>query len=123
MQHAKPAGMNSLKLSSRRKEVGSCPTQPWKGRARGSGPHLYPMSQGIENTDDDYLQVSSTPCHGSQPWLLLGLQVPVWGGAWEQWKEEQGVPLLFFYSLYCCNGWGYIVAFAQVLTMYQIYHI
>jgi hypothetical protein len=29
----------------------------------------------------------------------------------------------FFFSLYCCAGWGYIVAFTNVLTIYQIYHI
>jgi hypothetical protein len=28
--------------------------------------------------------------------------------------------ILFF--LWCCAGWGYIVAFTQVVTMYQIYH-
>jgi hypothetical protein len=27
-----------------------------------------------------------------------------------------------FYFFYCCTGWGYIVAFTKVLTMYQIYH-
>jgi hypothetical protein len=27
---------------------------------------------------------------------------------------------LLFYC--CCAGWGYIVAFTKVLTMYQIYH-
>jgi hypothetical protein len=25
--------------------------------------------------------------------------------------------------LYCCAGWGYIVAFTKVLKIYQIYHI
>jgi hypothetical protein len=24
--------------------------------------------------------------------------------------------------VYCCAGWGYIVAFTKVLTVYQIYH-
>jgi hypothetical protein len=27
-----------------------------------------------------------------------------------------------FFSLFCCAGWGYIVAFTKVLTMYQLYH-
>jgi hypothetical protein len=25
-------------------------------------------------------------------------------------------------TMYCCAGWGYIVAFTKALTMYQIYH-
>jgi hypothetical protein len=30
-----------------------------------------------------------------------------------------------FFPLYCCSGWGYIMAFifTEVLTMYQMYHI
>jgi hypothetical protein len=27
----------------------------------------------------------------------------------------------FIFSLYCCAGWEYVVAFTKVLTMYQIY--
>jgi hypothetical protein len=30
--------------------------------------------------------------------------------------------LQFFIFFYCCAGWGYIVAFTKVLTMYQIHH-
>jgi hypothetical protein len=30
---------------------------------------------------------------------------------------------LFFSIFYCFVGWGYIVAFAKVLKIYQIYHI
>jgi hypothetical protein len=32
------------------------------------------------------------------------------------------IPFFNFFSPYCCAGWGYIVAFIKVLTMYQIYH-
>jgi hypothetical protein len=28
----------------------------------------------------------------------------------------------FVFSLYYCSGWGYIVAFAKVHTIYQLYH-
>jgi hypothetical protein len=28
----------------------------------------------------------------------------------------------FFFFFYCCAGWGYTVAFSNVLIMYQIYH-
>jgi hypothetical protein len=30
--------------------------------------------------------------------------------------------LSFSFFFYCCAGWGYIVAFRKVLTIYQIYH-
>jgi hypothetical protein len=26
------------------------------------------------------------------------------------------------FFVYCCAGWGYIVAFPKVFTIYQIYH-
>jgi hypothetical protein len=32
------------------------------------------------------------------------------------------IPHFLSFFLYSCAGWGYIVAFKQVLTMYQIYH-
>jgi hypothetical protein len=34
--------------------------------------------------------------------------------------KEATVPtgILFFFFFYCCDGWEYIVAFTQVLTMY-----
>jgi hypothetical protein len=30
--------------------------------------------------------------------------------------------MFLFIYFYCCAGWGYIVAFTKVLTIYQIYH-
>jgi hypothetical protein len=45
------------------------------------------------------------------------------GGQKKGVKKVNMVDLLLF-PLYCCAGWGYIVAFAltKIFTMYQIYH-
>jgi hypothetical protein len=34
--------------------------------------------------------------------------------------ENKATPRISSFN--CCPGWGYIVAFAKVLTLYQIYH-
>jgi hypothetical protein len=43
---------------------------------------------------------------------VLERRSSVWGRHW--WYS------IFF--LYCCDGWGYIVAFTQALKLYQKYH-
>jgi hypothetical protein len=39
-------------------------------------------------------------------------------------KEMDGISNyhILFHFFNCCAGWGYIVAFTKVLTMYQIHH-
>jgi hypothetical protein len=36
--------------------------------------------------------------------------------------EDSEFKILFFFFYYCFAGWGYIVTFTKVLTIYQIYH-
>jgi hypothetical protein len=35
---------------------------------------------------------------------------------------ENFVSFLLTFSIFCCAGWGYIVAFIKVLTLHQMYH-
>jgi hypothetical protein len=52
-----------------------------------------------------------------------GSQGIIGGGKTEDAKYLVHVWLIhFIFSLCCCSGWGYIVRFTKVLTMYQIYH-
>jgi hypothetical protein len=41
---------------------------------------------------------------------------------WKATKKYVSDMFEFQNFFYCCAGWGYIVAFTKVLTMYQIYH-
>jgi hypothetical protein len=40
-----------------------------------------------------------------------------------RWHFLPFVDSIAFFPLYCCAGWGYIVASANVVTVYQLYHI
>jgi hypothetical protein len=40
---------------------------------------------------------------------------------WDSGRKQ--VLYLLFVCLFCCAGWGYIVTFEKVLTIYHIYHI
>jgi hypothetical protein len=54
------------------------------------------------------------------PLAVLGLELRASSllGRWSTTSVSLPAPLkLFFSSLYCCAGWGYVVAFTKVLTM------
>jgi hypothetical protein len=40
-----------------------------------------------------------------------------------RWHFLPFVDSIAFFPLYCCAGWGYIVASANVVSVYQLYHI
>jgi hypothetical protein len=52
----------------------------------------------------------------------------VWGGLKFELRASlfffpSTVSVLLFYKFFnCCVGWGHIVTFTKVLTIYQIYH-
>jgi hypothetical protein len=45
---------------------------------------------------------------------------------WSLIDQMNRIPFFWYcfnyFFLYCCAGWGYVVAFTKVLTIYQIYH-
>jgi hypothetical protein len=51
--------------------------------------------------------------------LILLLPSFFYQALWSWWSQFIFFSFSFFY---CCAGWGYIVAFTKVLTIYQIYH-
>jgi hypothetical protein len=62
----------------------------------------------------------------NSPFALIDIQQQQKNQQRNFWVRSIGINRQFFlfllFFLHCCDGWGYIVAFTKVLTMYQIYH-